>query len=84
MQMGWYDHVGPELKILKDLKQRLEIRTNTIHDDGFHAQYIWAIESLEKHLKIVNNEIPNEYHPKVQDKQKLIKPFAIGKPERKI
>ena len=54
-----------ELKILKDLKQRLEIRTNTIHDDGFHAQYIWAIESLEKHLKIVNNEIPNEYHPEV-------------------
>ena len=73
MAMTWFTHVGPEMKILADLKAELEMRKNTVHDSGYHDNYIFAIDSIIEKLELNNNEVPNEYHPEVQKNKEVKK-----------
>ena len=65
MQMTWFDHVGPEMKILEDELKRQIVKKSLYHPScsGHEDQVIWAINSLKKQLGVFNNEVRNSYHP---------------------
>ena len=69
--MTWFNHVGPELKILEDeLKRQIVNKENQngLNASGHEDQVIWAINSLKKELGVFNNEVRNSYHPDYRSK----------------
>jgi hypothetical protein len=63
MQMTWFNHVGPEIKILEDELKRQIVKKDGRNSSGHEDQVIWAINSLKKQLGVFNNEVRNSYHP---------------------